>query len=169
MAHNLGKSFENKFYENMSKLPGVSINRIYDTMTMGRRGISNISDYIVYRFPEIFYMEIKSVHGNTFPLGNLTQYEKLIKKKGIVGTRAGVVIWFIDHDTVIWVPIESFERIKNENYKSINITKLDLQEYDITRIPSKKLRTFMDSDYSVLFRDVKWYMDNYFNKNKEEV
>ena len=48
---------------------------------------------------------------------------------------------------------ESFERLKNEDYKSINIKTLDLKEYNILEIPSIKRRVFLDSDYSILFEE----------------
>lgn len=112
---------------------------------------------IVYYYPEIFYLELKSIHGNTFPLGNLTQYEKLLTKKGIKGARPGVLIWFIDHDKEIFVPIESFERIKNEGYKSINIKSIDIDEYGILLVPTVKKRVFLDSDFRALFRGVDYY------------
>ena len=101
----------------------------------GYKHMSNISDLIFYKFPFICYCEIKSHLGNTFPLANLTQYEKLIAKKGIKGVRAGVILWFRDHDKVLWVPIETFERLKKEDKKSVNV-KLDYEEYNIVDIPS---------------------------------
>ena len=101
----------------------------------GYKHMSNISDLIFYKYPFICYCEIKSHLGNTFPLTNLTQYDKLIYKKGIKGVRAGVILWFRDHDKVLWVPIETFERLKKEGKKSINV-KMDYFEYNIIEIPS---------------------------------
>lgn len=40
--------------------------------------------------------------------------------------------------------------MKEDGKKSINIKYLETQEYKIYEIPSKKLRVFMESDYSVL-------------------
>ena len=92
----------------MRQVPGISIDRLYDVQA-GFKNISNISDIIFYRYPFICYGEIKSHKGNTFPIANLTQYEKLLAKKGIKGVRAGVILWFIEKDKVCWVPIETFE------------------------------------------------------------
>lgn len=118
----------------------------------GFKHMSNISDLIFYKFPFICYGEIKSHKGNTFPLSNLTQYEKLLAKKGIKGVRAGVILWFIDHDKVLWVPIETFEKLRKEDKKSVNV-KMDYEEYNIIEIPSQKRRVFLDSDYSILFME----------------
>lgn len=151
MAVNKGKQFELKCREDLKRIPGISLDRLYDAQA-GFKSISNISDLIFYKFPFICYCELKSHLGNTFPLNNLTQYPKLIQKKGIKGVRAGAIIWFRDHDKVIWCPIEAFEKLKNEGYKSINIKSLDLNQYNIIEIPSIKRRVFLDSDYTVLFK-----------------
>ena len=126
-------------------------------MTGYRHTSSNISDFIIYKYPEIFYMEIKSIHGNTFPLTNLTQYEKLKAKIGIKGVRAGVTIWFVDKDRVIFVPIETIQQMKQEGVKSVNIRTIDNSDYDFINIPSVKKRVFMDSDYRVIFRNTDYY------------
>lgn len=152
MAVSRGKAFELKVRSDLKKIPEISIDRIFDSVS-GYKNISNISDLIFYKYPFICYGEIKSHLGNTFPITNLTQYEKLIAKKGIKGVRAGVILWFIDHDKVLWIPIETFEKLKNEGAKSVNV-KLDYDKYNILEIPSVKRRVFMDSDYSVLFS--KW-------------
>lgn len=91
MGDNLGKKFEVKFKEDFEKIPGSTIDRIYD-VTNGYFGLRNICDFIGYVYPTIFYFECKSINGNTFPLSNLKQYDKLITKKGIKGVKAGVVL-----------------------------------------------------------------------------
>ena len=150
MPVNRGKQFEAKVKEDMQKIEGISVDRIYDQVS-GYATISNISDFVCYRYPTLIYLEAKSIHGNTFPLGNLTQLEKLKCKMGIKGVKAGVVIWYVDHDIVIWCPVESFLRIKEEGFKSINIRTLDLDEYKIKKLPSVKRRVFLDTDYKELF------------------
>ena len=91
MANNLGKAFEARFKSDFSKIPNSSIDRIYDP-GFGMRGISNICDFIGYVKPNIFYLECKSKKGNTFPLINLKQYEKLTVKQNIPGTVVGVIL-----------------------------------------------------------------------------
>lgn len=55
-----------------------------------------------------------------------------------------------DHDVVLWIPIKTFMKLKSEDKKSFNIKMLDTDEYEILVLPSKKLRSFMDTDYSAL-------------------
>ena len=149
MANNYGKKFEIKFKEDFLKVPNSTIDRLYDT-TNGFKSVSQISDYIGYIKPNIFYLECKSIEGNTFPLGNLTQYDKLKSKVGVPGARAGVIIWFIDHEKVLYVPISSITKMKDDNKKSVNIKMLKDNLYNIVDVPSKKRKVFLDSDYSVL-------------------
>jgi hypothetical protein len=95
-------------------------------------------------------LECKSHEGNTFPFSNLTQYEKLCGKVGIKGVRAGVVLWFIDHDVICYVPISSITKMKADGKKSVNIKMLSDDTYRIIKIPTVKKRVFLDGDYSVL-------------------
>lgn len=150
MPTNYGKQFEQKFKNDILKIEGVSIDRLLDSMS-GYKTVSNISDFIVYKYPNIFYSECKSHYGNTFPFQKLTQYDKLLCKVGIKGVRTGVFIWFIDHDRVIYVPIKTIKKMKEDGKKSVNITTIDNENYRFFDIPSTKLRVFMDSDYSVIF------------------
>lgn len=150
MANNKGKQFEVKFKEDFKRsFPNGTVDRIYDT-TNGYKTISNISDFIGYNYPNIYYLECKSHQGNTFPLINLTQYDKLKAKVGIKGVRAGVVLWFIDHDKVCYVPISTITQLKKDDKKSVNVKMLEDKSYNIYEIPSVKKKVFLDSDYSIL-------------------
>lgn len=149
MGINRGKQFEGKFKNDFLKIPNSSLDRLYDTQN-GYKSISQISDYIGYVYPNIFYLECKCHEGNTFPLENLTQYAKLKQKVGIPGVRAGVVIWFIDHDKIIYVPITTITKLHADKKKSVNIRTISHDEYDFVDIPVEKRRVFLDADYSAL-------------------
>ena len=154
MPSNYGKAFEERLKEDWMKMDGATIDRLYDPVG-GYVGVTNICDFIGYKFPFIVYVECKSVKGNTFPFSNFKQFNKLICKKGIKGVLAGVVVWFYEKDVVLWCPIEEAERMINDGEKSINCKKVIEgtynNRYNIKIIPSKKKRVFMESDYSVLF------------------
>lgn len=148
MANNYGKAFEQKFKKDFLKtVPNSTIDRLYDTMS-GYKAISQISDYIGYSFPNIFYMECKSHKGASIPFDNITQYSKLLQKVGIPGVRAGVILWLIDKDVVYYIPISTIKQMKKDGKKSVGISAFGT--YNIIEIPSIKKRVFMDSDYSVL-------------------
>lgn len=149
MPTNYGKAFEMKLKEDFLKVDGSTIDRLHDPVG-GFHGISNVSDFIGYIYPNIFYLECKSHNGNTFPLANLTQFDKLKEKVEIPGVRAGVVIWFIEHKKVVYVPISTFIKLKEDGKKSFNIKMLGDSKYFSLEIPGKIKRLFIDSDYSIL-------------------
>ena len=149
MQQSLGKKFEKKFMEDFSKLPESDITRLYDSMS-GNKGVRNISDFICYKYPYHFYIETKSHKGKSFPLSNLSQYDKLKTKVGTHGVRVGVVLWLIECDKVVYIPINTITQLKSEGKKSYSVKMINNPEYRDFEIPSTKLRTFMDSDYSIL-------------------
>ena len=153
MANSYGKEWETKVKEDFQKIDGSSIDRIYDT-TNGYKNINNISDFIAYLYPCIYYLEAKSCRGNTFPLTNLTQYAKLSEKVGIPGVRVGILLWMIDHDVCLYVPISTITKLKQDGKKSVNIKMIQEGTYNIKVVPSIKKRVFLDCDYNIL-RDLK--------------
>ena len=75
--------------------------------------------------------------------------------KGLHKTYPGVVVWFYEKDIFMWVYIEEMEKMVNGGEKSIGLRMIDekkpyKKQYNIITIPSKKLRTFMESDYTYL-------------------
>ena len=146
---NRGKEFEKKFSEDWKRcFPKTFILRLKDD-TSGYYGSGkNPCDFICFPRDKLFMIETKSHHGNTFPFSDLRQYGEMLSYKDCANTIIGVVIWYIDHDRVIFVPLSTIIQMKLNDLKSININKLDGYEY--VEIPSKKKRVFLDSDYTVL-------------------
>lgn len=149
MAVNRGKQWETKLKEDFSKMSGAYIYRVPDQLG-GLKGQTGICDFIAYKFPKIFFIEAKTILGNTFPLTNFTQFDKLMSIPNIQGVHRGVMLWFQTHDTVVYVPLTTFMKLKQDNKKSFNIKYVDSKEYECLVIPSVKKRVFLDSDYSVL-------------------
>ncbi len=151
MSANKGKPFEEQFKRDwLTSMGETTCDRIYD-VTSGRSRISNICDFICYKYPRIYYMECKEVaKGNTFNLAKLTQYDKLVEKNHIKGVVSGVVIWFREKQKVVFVPISTFIKLKIDGAKSYSVKYLDTNEYYAINVPSVLKRVFMTSDYSVL-------------------
>lgn len=146
-----GKQFESKFKEDWLKsFPDGFLYRLPDQMSGYKAASKNLSDFIGFNLNTLYLIECKSHEGNTFPFSCLTQYDKLIHKVGIKGVRVGVILWMIDHDKVVYIPISTITKMKEDNKKSFNIKMLETKEYNVIEIPSKKLRTFMDSNYLCL-------------------
>jgi hypothetical protein len=147
MARDRGKQFEDKFKSDFRKLPDSSLDRLYDVMS-GYKSIKQISDFIGYLYPNIYYLECKSHKGASLPLSNISQYDNLKTKVGIKGVRSGVVLWLYDKDKVFYIPTSTITQLKEDGEKSVGLRHLE--KYRIIEIPSIKKRVFMDSDYSVL-------------------
>lgn len=154
MANNRGKQFESLIRESFEKVAGVSIDRIPD-QTMRYKGANNICDFIVYKYPFEFYIECKTVHGNTLPFSNIkeNQWNGLLAKSKISGVYAGVICWWVDKDVTLFIDIRRLEYLRNAGLKSI---RYDNEEWTdlIVPIKGKKKRVFYEYDMEQFFEEV---------------
>lgn len=171
MAVNRGKQFETKIKEAFERVDGVSVDRLHD-QTTGYLGSSNICDFIVYRKPYEYYIECKSVHGNTLSIhsipkpdkhgvlhgfyGNITdtQWKGLLDKSKIEGVTAGIICWWVDRDTTRFIPIQTLVKMREHDYKSY---RYDVDAYQGERsyiVKGKKKRVFFDYDMEELLKEV---------------
>lgn len=159
MSQNRGKQFEEVIKKSFEKIPNVSVDRLHD-QTTGYLGSKNICDFIVYKKPYEYYIECKSVHGNTFPFSNITdnQYKGLLEKSKIKGVIAGLMIWWIDRDVTAFVPIKFIEWQKTLERKSLPYGLADGIEFEnwisCITIPGKKKRVFFDYDMDYFFHTI---------------
>lgn len=149
-SKNFGKQTEQKFKECYQKsVPDGFILRLADQVS-GFSNSCNIADFICFHKGVLIPAEIKSVQTVSFPFANLRQYERMEAVSGIKGVKPVVIMWFTYLDRVIAVPIITIRKMKKNGLKSLNPKTIDRDKYYIMDIPSIKLKTFMDSDYSVL-------------------
>lgn len=148
MSKDFGKTFEKKFKEDFLKVPNATIDRLYDVV-MGYKSIKQISDYIGFIFPNIFYLECKTHKGASLPLCNISQYDNLCRKVSIKGVRSGVVLWLYEKDKVLYIPTKTITKLKENGEKSVGMRHLN-SNYRIFELPSTKRRIFMDTDYTLL-------------------
>ena len=155
MAINRGKQFEDVVKNCLENVEGVDVDRLHD-QTNGYTGSKNPCDFIVYKYPYQYAIECKSIHGNTFPFSNITdyQYQALLKKSKIRGIVAGLLIWWVDKDTTRFVPIEMIEYLKESGYKSIHYINNSYGDYKTYTIQGKKKRVFFDYDFEQFFEEV---------------
>jgi hypothetical protein len=100
-------------------------------------------------------VECKAHKGASISFNDIRQYDKMLEFKGCYNTFPGVVVWFYEKDIVIWVSIEEMEKMRLDGEKSIGLRMIDdkkpyKKSYNIVTLPSKKLRTFMETDYNYL-------------------
>lgn len=146
-----GKLFEKKFLEDFKKTFNPSfLYRLPDQLSGYKGTSSNICDFLAFGNSCLYLIETKTHTGNTWPFSNFSQYTKMKEYVDKSGVRVGVVLWMIDHDLLMYIPVKTIEKMKLENKKSVNIKDLNNPNYRIIEIPSKKKITFLSSDYSIL-------------------
>ena len=160
MATNLGKQFENKFKDDLESMDGIksaSVTvKLNDTTssfyaTTSENSVSVVLDFICFTNNTLFLLECKTHGGGTFPLKNLTQYEDLLREANKPGIRVGVILWMYEKDIdILYIPVKSIEKMINDGLKSFSVKLLEKDEYKIIKIPGKKKRKFIDTDYSIL-------------------
>lgn len=146
MAVNRGKQFENVIKECLERVDNVSVDRIHD-QTNGFRGSKNICDFTVYKYPNQFYFECKTVHGDRLPFSNIsdTQWKGLLEKSKINGVRAGVICWWVDKDVTVFIDIKLLEELRMWGLrKSIRYDCLKSSRF--IPIQGKKKRVFFNYD-----------------------
>lgn len=159
MAVNRGKDFEDCIREACEAIPDTSVTRLIDPQA-GYAGVRNICDFIIYRYPTQIFLECKSCHGNTLSIhsndpkkryGAITnnQWEGLLEQSKVRGVVAGVVIWFIDHDKTIFVPIQDLAEMRANGHKSFNVTA-EYSDYYF-HIPGRKKRVYFEYDMEKFF------------------
>ena len=143
------KTFEARFKNEFQEaFPEGTIIRLYDSMS-GYKSVSNISDFIGYVYPNVYFLECKTHKGASIPFEKISQYDKLIKVAGIKGIRAGVVLFLYEKDKVYYIPAKTIEQMKADGKKSVGLKAVE-EGYRIIEVPSVKQRVFMKSDYSIL-------------------
>lgn len=148
MGINRGKDFEAIIRAGFEKTPQVSIDRLYDPMS-GFAGVKNICDFIVYSYPWQCYIECKTLYGNTLNFKTAiteNQWKGLLNKTTIQGVQAGIIVWFIDYDTTVYVPIMELEKLKNSGAKSLNIKDIRENNVKCLFLHGRKKRVFFEYD-----------------------
>ena len=121
MAVNRGKQFEEQIRKAFEKIPNTTVTRLIDPQN-GYAGVRNICDFIIYHYPYQYFIECKSCHGNTFPFSNVTQnqWDGMLEMSKTDGVIAGVIVWFIDHDSTYFLSIELLNKLKECGCKSVH-------------------------------------------------
>ena len=157
----IGKKWENKFASTFEKqFPDKLIYRLPDQQSgYAGEGGSNPCDFLCYPGDCVLMVECKAHKGASIPFTAIPQYDKQLDYKGLYKTYPGVIVWFYEKDVVIWVSIEEMEKMVNDGEKSIGLRMIDEKKpykkaYNIITLPSIKLRTFMETDYNYLVKQL---------------
>ena len=150
---NFGKKFEGVIKKSFEEVSNVDVTRLRDAPKK-QKNVDNPSDFIVYKKPHQIYVECKSHKGNTLPFSCIRtqQIVQMCKKTYIDGVKAGIIIWFIDKDITVWIPILEIFPYWFNGEKSINVKNLDKMEHII--IHGKKKRVYFDYDIATFLEEL---------------
>jgi len=153
MAKNDGKKFEQLIRQQFEQIPNVSVDRINDNV--GYAGAYNIADLIVYRKPNKYYIECKTIKGTSFPFSNIN--EKALMDMQYESIKAGVscffIIWFIDLDKTIAISAkEIYDRMYVQNKKSIGVKSFS--DFEFMEVQGTKKRKYYNYNLNKLLDDL---------------
>lgn len=121
-----GKRFEANFEEACKALEAetkLGVVRLYDPVG-GFKGVANICDYIVGRYPYTFYFELKARNGDRINFKEAlteTQYDGMVAKSRVKGSIAGPIFKYREHNEAYFVDIRYIEKMKADGHKSITL------------------------------------------------
>ena len=157
MAESLGKKWEAFFKQNWKEcFPNTFIYRLPDQLRgYAGAGGSNPCDFICLPKNSILLMlELKEHKGNTINWTAIRQYEKLLAYKDLENVYPGILIWFSDHDKIIFCPIGEAEKMHKDGLKSINIKLIESNKYLLYNIPATKKRVFLNADFNTFVEEL---------------
>ena len=146
----LGKDAEKKIKEWLDRPEdGYDFQRIPDQMT-GFFGSSNICDFVLYKYPNHYWIESKATWADRFDFTMLTdtQYNGLLNKSKIEGVDGVVIVLFASYKRAFWISIQEIDKLKNSGKKSLNIKKIDtwgIQYHEIKTLNNNR-KKLLDYD-----------------------
>ena len=156
MDSSIGKKFEARFAQDYKRcFPGTLIYRLPDQQSgYAGGGSSNPCDFMCYPGECLLMVECKAHKSASISFNDIPQYERQLTYKGRYKTFPGVLVWFYEKDTIIWVSIDEMVKMKEiDGEKSIGLRMLKENyptKYRIINVPATKLRTFMEADLKYL-------------------
>lgn len=151
MAESLGKKFEKQLAEQLEK-NNICFDRLKDDMS-GFKGSANICDFITFYKGKLFYLECKTIRSDTFNYNLIrdTQYYGLLKKSVFKNVIAGVLLWFVDRDITVFIPIKYIQQRKREGNKSFSFNNISEM---CTVLTGRKKRVFFEYDLKEAFDSI---------------
>lgn len=151
MSMSLYKQFEHNVANQLAKIKGVYVQRLYDTMNI--YGISNPCDYIAYKKPYFYMLEMKTTAGNILPFANISrgQIDGMKKAIQVLGVIAGILVWYYDKNVTRFIPIQVILEQIAANKKSI---RYDFSDSRIIEISGLKRKVYYEYDWKTFFKEV---------------
>lgn len=154
MREDYSKKAEKKIREWLDRPEeGYHVHRIPD-QTTGQKGSQNISDFYLYKYPNFYYIESKSVSGedtqDRFDFSLITDYQhdEMLKASKIPGIFGYVIVLFVWHKRAFLFDINDIKEQEDKGVKSLNIKKIDKWT-----IPYKEIKTIPNNRKELLDYD----------------
>ena len=152
----LGKKWETIFRTAWKRqFPNTFIFRLADQMNGFKETSSNPCDFICFALSKLFLVECKEHKGASIPFTAIPQYERLLAYKDIENVFPGVIIWFSEKDTIIWVGIKEMEKMVKNGEKSIGLRMVKDKSYNIIEVGGEKKRVFIEPNCLDLVKNLK--------------
>jgi len=152
----IGKKWEDKFrlgWLDCFPKPRGWLYRLADQITGFKDTSGNPCDFLCHEDGKLFMVECKEHKGASIPFQAIPQYARLLEHKDYDNVYPGVLIWFSEKSTVIWVNIYEMEKMVKDGEKSIGLRMLNEGKYHILVLPSEIKRTYPKVDYEYLVRE----------------
>ena len=162
----LGKKAEAKIKEWLDRPEErYSFDRIPDQMS-GMYDSKNISDFTLYKYPYMYYIESKASYECRISFSALsdTQYTGLLKKSKLFGIFGVVIFLFASYKRAIMMDIRQIDALKSIGVCSININKIDKWDFRYCEIPTIPNQRKQLLDYNGDFES-NWGLANYDNRD----
>ena len=151
MQIDYGKKAEAKIREWLDRPEeGYCFERIPDQLT-GLYGSKNKCDFTLFKSPNMYYIESKSVaNGDRFDFNLITEYqhESLLERSKIDHVFGYVIVLFVAHKRAFILDINDIKKLEDQGIKSINIKKIDkwgIPYQEIKTVPNKR-KELLDYD-----------------------
>ena len=150
MDTTLGKKAEQKVKEWLDRPnEGYCFDRLPDQMT-GFYGSSNICDFTLFKFPNLYYLESKATWEDSFPFSMITEYQytHMLEKSRIRGVTCYIVVLFASYQRAFLLNIQDIDNLQQSGRKSINIKKIDkwtIPYQEIKTVPNNR-KELLDYD-----------------------
>ena len=150
---NYAKRHETAVRDGCKRVPNVICERLWDSMG-GKINLKQPSDFIIYQFPNILYVEAKTVDGTKLPMQNISdfQWKSLSERAKVKGVIAGIVVEYRiseDEIKVFFVEIDYLKQIRYREGKKY----LDMNEASQNgiEIPTTKKKVNFNYDMKSFF------------------
>lgn len=148
----LGKNFESICAIQLQE-QGFHVQRLPDQMTF-LKGSKNPCDYITYKYPYMFLMEMKTTAGSSMPLKNISEFQmKSLNDaflwKGVIGL---YLVWFYDKNVTVAILGDDVAKLDKKSVR---------YDDDICIvIEGTKKHKYFEYNFTKLFAEVKKKYEN---------